>query len=770
MRLCIAILCGTILAGAVEAQTVEVRSGEHENFTRLIVDLPQRQPFEITYGVDSASIVFSNQTFAFDTAPVFARISRDRIQDVEVASDQKGLKIQLGCDCEVSTFWHGPSLLVMDVREAEVSVLLKDEPLSPGKESDQPPRKIDLDSLPDTTSLAASLVEFESSPISTLETDTTRSEDVPLTKKSEANDQKLQEARQRLAMQIGRAASQGLLSPRTSLRRNIDEPQPTEGVLEQEQPIDEEPNDTLSHVNLHAQSSMDRDFLALLGSNDGTTPAMSCLPDDMLDVGAWGTDAPFAEQIGTLHTNLTNEVDAVQHETAIGLIKLYLFYGFGAEANAMLDLVDLPMRDTHLYHSISEIMEHGYASSGSILSDQLSCDNFAALWSVLSYEELPRDIPVESDAALRAFDTLPRHLRSHLGPVLSRRLLEGGHDTAADNVLRILDRHEETITTQAQLVEAEINIHEGQPNEAMETLQEVVSSNSEPSPDALISLIDTSILTEGNVSYDQAMLAGAYAQQYKGDTKRKDLVRVYLIGLAASGAFEQAYQEFEALRSELQDDVQLNVRSELLNQLSRKSDEITFVQLVLGKYRSNLDLLNPSVANSAADRLYELGFYETARSFVAAETVGQANRKRKLLRAKISLAAGEPEQVETDLSGLESEEAIKLLADARSLSGDHATAAELYAQIDDEEKTIRELWLAEDWQNLMDVDNSALSDVAALVASSDQSPTESQSSVSDEDSNRVLARNRGLLQQSSATRETIGQILQASPSPADSTQ
>ena len=291
----------------------------------------------------------------------------------------------------------------------------------------------------------------------------------------------------------------------------------------------------------------------------------------MVDVGNWGTEKSFAEQVGQSRLALMGEFDHLNRDAALKLTRLYLHYGFGAEARMTLALMDEETEETAILQSMAAIMEGNHASANPVLSNQLTCQGPVALWSVLSYESIPRDLQIEVDAILRTFDALPVHLRKHLGPILSRRFFDAGYREAADKALRIINRSGKTSSSESQLVEAEIIRSEGQKTKAAETMKEVVETNSEPSAEALISMIDTTVQSGKGVSFDHAILAGAYAQQNRGGPLETDLLRTYLIGLSASGAFEQSYQEYLRVSSELPRETNETVRSEMLRPTDSES-------------------------------------------------------------------------------------------------------------------------------------------------------------------------------------------------------
>lgn len=775
MRRLIAALYSVAFACSVNAQTVEVRSGQHDGFIRLIVDLPERVDVKIENWREEATVTLPGRKFTFETSRVFDRISRDDIREVISGDGDAKLTLKLGCNCEVSSFWHGKSLLVLDVKETDTILPSVAEMMAPMPDDDslmavpeqqrEPEENRRLTIQQGTVSLAASLAKTTLNSESDAQI-TTDPQPQPLASEETATSEPLaREVREHLVTQLGRAATQGLISPRSSIVPPAKK-QPKPATMSEEEPTAEEDlPPSAGNINLRAQSSIDRDFLAAIQGGMGGLSAPTCVDREVLAINSWGRDAPFAQQVGLLRKDLVGEFDQQNTDAVIKLAQLYLYFGFGAEARQTLSTAPEMHEQAEIYIALSSIMEDGSAPSGSALANQLHCDGPSALWSILSYAALPQDTQINSDAALRAFGALPRQLRSHLGPILSRRFLEAGHKKSADNVIRMLNRNEETVTAGANLVEAEIDRAEGENAKAMEGMEEVVASNTEISAQALIELIDTSLQSGSMVSFDHAILAGAYLQQNRDGALKDDLARVYLIGLAASGAFDQSYEERLRLASSLPQEVLQSVDSEMLNQLTQSADEITFLRHVFTGPPMDRSQIDMKVSNDVAARLIGIGFTDPAREFIAQDVGGRLERERKILRARIALLEGRPKQAEADLVDVEGNDADLLRAEARSMSGDHLAAADTYAALGDQQNSVRQAWLAEDWNRLLQAEESALSSGAALALLNDGGSQDGTNEDQDENTDRVLSKNRSLIQQSSSARETIQDVLASNPSP-----
>ncbi len=756
MRLALAFVIGCLVSTSALAQSVEVRSGRHDDFVRLIVDLPSRTETAVENGRDAATVTFQNKSLTFDTSKVFRRISRDVVADVVANVEGGHLEIKFGCECEVTSFWHGQSLLVLDVRTREE---LFEEAVIEEPEVESTGRILSVPQGP--SSLAASLAKPRLKPEQKPEPAPADAQKQTPTPHPDAENELIREAREQLIRQLSRAASQGLISAkskRQDFKTNDSEETESDTTPPALQPGDEPQIHPGAHVNLRAQSTIDRDFLTAIQEGSGAQPQSVCLTGQEIDVGNWASTSSFSEQIGALRQGLMGEFDRLNEEAVIQLARFYIHYGFGAEARDTLALIQDGTDEAAVLHQLAAIMEDGHVSLTSSLSGQLNCDGPAALWAVLSHQALPKNLPVNAKGAILAFDALPKHLRSHLGPKLSRRFLDADDKVSADKVLRILSRSDETSLPGAELVGAEIDRADGQYPTAIRGMESVVSSNSEPSAEALIQLIDTSIQSDTSISFEYVVLAGAYVQQYRGGPLEQDLARVYLIGLAASGAFDQSFRERERLVEIFDAEGLTNVDEELLNQLVSNADDVTFLKHVMANSQSD-KTLSADIANKSADRLIQIGFPERARPLVSADAAGKAGRERQLLRAEISLLEGKPRQAEVDLLALEGQEADLLRARAKSQYGDHSDAARMYASAGDTDQFLRQSWLAEDWDQLLLTNDRVLSDGAALAS------LESSEDQQDSQEGRILTHNRGLIQKSAAARDTIEEILLANPSP-----
>ena len=750
----LALLCFACLPGVAVAQTVQIRSGEHDTFSRLTMALPKRVEWQVTEVDGGVDLILKSPQLTLDTSAIFTRIPQDRLTAATWSGPNRALQLRFTCACEADVFWHGASLLVLDIRDAPDTTEADPAPemAKPAEPATTP--LIDLGTPSRVASL--DLVLDEPMPMA----------DPPEPEQTDAS-ALTPEVRDRLLHQVGRAASQGLLTPR------LDHAQPRERIhtsgehTRETQPEAPVENMTTAgavtdHINLKAESSIDRDFLSSLAAQQQTLTATGCLADDRINVASWGNDAPFGTQVAALRLQLTGEFDAPDPAIAKQLTRLYLYFGFGAEARVLLDLMSEEDPDKPILRQLATIAEKRHAGPGPNLLTALDCPSAESLWSALSYQDLPTDRPIDSDAILRAFSGLPEHLRAYYGPTLVQRFLRADRKTVATKLLRIINRNEDTKTPQSELAAADLHSAKGEDEDADAALATVVESNSEPTVDALIQMIDQRFTSEREISYELAQLAGAYAYEHQDAAIGPTLDAAYVRALMASGATDQAFAEFQRVMSGVPEEEVSKLQSDLMHRLVQDEEDFTFLRHALPLDPERASSLHTDTANAVADRLLQLGFADQAQPFLTSPApAGNAYaRAQTLLRARLALARQKPRRAIVELLGMTGADANLLRARARSMVGEHKAAYHLYAATDDTDEAQRQAWLGEVWAMSAEADNPVYSDLATLMTQDTEVPAEERTT-----STAILADNRSLVDTSTDMRGTLQALLADNPMP-----
>ena len=554
-----------------------------------------------------------------------------------------------------------------------------------------------------------------------------------------ANGADLDEARNELIKQFGRAASQGLLTPRIQISNPRTERASLDKIEDPPKTDEDEMNEVTPDQGqqIRARSSMDTAFADLMNERIAAlTEANSCLAPALTDVDSWASKAPIWRQVSEKRAALTGEFDRMNDDAVIALARLYVHFGFGLEAKQVLGQLSSETLARRVLIAMADIMDQEHADTGSPLHDQFDCGGDTALWSTLSHEVLPSDQRLDTDEIIQAFSGLPKHLRGHLGPILSRRLLEGGLTEASEAILRILNRTPETTTSRSELIVAQTERAAGKDEEAEARLEKIAKSGSGDAAHALVQMIESLVRRKEAVSYDVAQLAAAYAFENRGGQGARALHRAHVLALAASGAFDEAYTVLDSLEAAQADSLRPTV-SEIL---TRAAPEMTFLKHVLSGRAEPFADMAQSATLDMAKRLFEAGFTEVAAKAVEAHATYADNRDARILRARISLAEGLPRQAEVDLLGLDGRDVNVLRAKARSLAGEHGQAHDLFRSAGLDADAEREAWLADNPGIARDRPEPAV-------------PVPE------------LARKKALLDESNATRAQLRSLLAKNPMP-----
>ena len=730
---------------ATAAQQVTVRSGDHENFARLVLNLPFQSDWTLENFEEGAQLTFGNQNFSFDTSQVFERITRERVTSITTDNDTASLVFKFACACWAEAFWFQQKMLVVDIRKKKPEEIYAQQIQLPTRsDNGSIDTAVSVPKLPyrggaatvalTTEALSSQLAEAKRSPLRSV--------------RDETQSANLDESREKLLRQIGRATSQGLLSPKSTKPRT-DEPiretdRQNEAPAEEIQRPEHTSPKPKNNFHINVRTSIDEDFLERLGGRDADAFSDGCLDAYLFDIASWGSDASFWEQVGPLRSRMTSEFDRNNDDAIRQLAKVYIFFGFGLEASQVANLLPPDEVETEVLTTLAEIMETGSAPQSALI-DQLECDAPNVMWSALAHTQLPPDARLDKDAMLLGFSRLPRHLRSHLGPILASRLLEAGHKNESRSILRIIERGEDRKSTASNLAAADLDLGAGKNMEAEERLTSVIEANDALSPQALILQIDSHLKRGEKISYDVAQLAAAYAFEYENDPLGKELSRVHILALGASGAFQDAFDQLDKYKQSSQS-LSTDIRVELAELLASNADQIEILRYVLSGNLGDAADLKPETVLKIAEQLLDAGFYAETSRVLARNFVGIQNRQARLLRAKAALASDRPRQAEVELLGLSGADANVLRAMSRSMTGEHRQAYELFKSAGMDEEASREAWLANG------------------LSGADAGPADqAEEDIQFEDG--VLARNKALLEAVDGTRDSLDSLLSEAPFP-----
>ncbi len=741
MRLCVAFLvCALSSAKIAWTAPISVRGGEHEEFTRLVFRTDPNVEWEISQNGRDVEISFDDHEDGFRLNQAFDRIQRNRVSDISAIGNS--LLVKLACDCDVTSTRLNEDLLILDIykNENEVDTSdfaeedLFDEPDTSQSQLPQSgatgaielvdilnievPDLVQSTAIPGNSASSANIQENVSelqAPNDTFEevqlplfTDNSPSTSLNIPAFSPANLEnttspevsavetesllRVQNLEDRLVRRIGQAATQGILEPADTqpsdqgenssqvtvdITRNSDDIHNLPGLVPETPP------------NLRVRSSIDLEE-QLDNELQSTLSGLSCPNETLFAIFDWGNDGGFSYGISEMRSSLFGEFDRLDEDAQVSLAKLYTYFGFGAEALAIRQLDPKTTPEHAALWSMAMVLEYGATARISALAKFTECDSDIALWAVLTADPTQHDYDIADNAALRALNKLPTHLRRILAPELSKKFRNFGNVDAANMALRTVKRLPADSPLAVRLETAEIESAKGNIDAASDLMQEVVETGADEAVEALISFIDLKVANKEPLSEDIVLLTEAYLAEYRAQPLGPRLARAHVMALAKSGYFKDAFENLDKA-AQLQVDIE-ELTDSLFSILASDADDVTFLSRVTQNSAERDTHLADRTSFEIAKRLYDLGFPNLSEKFLEKTPENLSPRERALLAANLHLADGDPASALQIANSFEGENFDVLRGNALFLTGRYSESAEVFEALNMMEYAERSLW------------------------------------------------------------------------------
>ncbi len=774
MKLRSLVLCSVLAASSAAAKDVVFQSGEHGSFTRLVATLPSKDTqWDLSRSGARYTFKVEGNAVNFDTDAVFSRIRRNRLAEITTHNDRGEVVLQLACACRIESTPYNDRHVILDIREGLPTDANSLEsapviPLSLGVSLQQERdvhlfRFSDLPVRPNLGMPSPPIQEREVAPgeLSTVSMPSP-SESAPTDVLALENyinrNLKVDSLRKGLMEQVNRAADQKLLETTGFPNMHASSQTPTSNKQRppEQSRIPAQPSTTVedNDLNIVAYNVIDevgRDISALLSGRLGRG---TCLPDSALNIADWSGEGSFVEELSALRKELVGEFDRTDPVALEKMARLYIHHTFGVEARQILSM--LPKSGTiDVLDAMAQIVDNqDIRPADNPFSQQGHCAGDTALWAALSGQRLVGESAVE--AALDALNALPKHLREHLAPTLSNRLVETNETEAAMLVLNAVERANPNPGPRFDLAQATLGNEIGETVAATELLTKVANDNSDVATVAVVDLINSHVKQNIAPTSDTVSLVGALAVEHKTGAMGPDLRRAHALSRMLALEFEPAFliaKEISLLDGDL---AATKVRSQLSDAMIENLDGFDLVTFVLSERLSEPGTLSADASLRLSEAMFSLGFIsETKRLLQTAQETTFLQRKR-ILMARVALADKLPKRAEAEILGIDTPEAEALRAQARSQAGDHQSAATLLAQLGDTKSAEEQAWLGGDFLALTDATTDVYRATSELFSSE---PEASSEDVSDENVG-ILARNRSLLQGSAQVRDVLDDLLQ----------
>lgn len=393
-----------VLAGFATAAPVLVKSGEHDGFTRLVLEFPSPVEWQVGRTADGYALRIANDTPAYDLTEAFKLIGKSRLAGIAADPASGVLNLAIACACYAIPFEFRPGIVVIDLRDGK-----------PPKGSSFEDPLVQVAARPEGDTEAAPPVsaparyDWTVPALAQLRTGAPKAANAQPFATQLDSDPALQPLRDSLLHQLSRGAAQGVvdmakLHPGKTVELAPEgEITPAVRIGLGELPGVSMSNGLPDHESIGAEGQ-------------------ACVDSARLDVARWGDDSPIFAQIAKSSAGLIAEFDKPDPAVLQRAIQFQLFIGFGAEAKQLMQAFPVDLPDKPLWQSMARLVD-GRPDPGSAFIGQESCDSAAALWAILAQPQLDASQHVNTNAAFLAFSALPIGLRRDLGPVLADRFI-----------------------------------------------------------------------------------------------------------------------------------------------------------------------------------------------------------------------------------------------------------------------------------------------------------------------------------------------------------
>ena len=747
---------------AVSAETVTVRSGEHPGYSRLTLEFENFPEWAMGRTDERYVLQIDQDGFEPDLSSVFQRLSADRISDLSFQSDAQQLRIDLNCNCYARAFKHSDRWLVVDILDG------------PAPESARFETRLDVETVE----------QSKTSPVSrTTQTQrqmmTHRQNQIPMTATRRSD-----RIGQFLPVFSTLDDTTEAFSAGNNVRPNLTQPDQEQGLLLQNRTIESDhlpkfwtippllkdgfqnlqvATFNLAHqLNAHISVANEprgkngRNTTPAIHQPDPTTP---CLDDALFELTNWGTEVEISGSIFTARNKLMSEFDIVTPEAAERLARSYIYATFGAEAESVLNIFGQELEHADLLRTLAQIMDSGYAKDSTDLGAQIGCPNSSALWAVLAQQQqiLEKNL-LNKEAVLQTFSELPLHLRRHLGPVLSQRLLDIGETSVARSVLNAVARAPGNHGAPFEVAEARFELTRNNNNIAEETLEKIAATNDAATPDALLSLIRSRLARGLEIDPQIIATTEALAFEHQGTEIGAHLSRTLILAQGQNGSFDAALDGLKALSEEQGNDAEtIALWDHVTKNLASLADDTSFLEIVF-QHQKPLTLapFNPDLRRALARRIVDHGFTDLARTLLKAPN--HPTEADRFILASAALADQKPDLAIDLVRDDNGPEANHLKVRAHTILGNLREAAELAALTENLAAQKEALWRAGSWSQLESIGSDAQQKAAILMLEHTERITDPAPRPDFENQGSLL-RGNALLEQSRTARNAVQALL-----------
>lgn len=665
---------GVLSATTAMAEDVRVLSGEHADFSRIVLIFGQPIEWDEERTGHGFSVRFDRTNLAFDFTRVFDLIPRDRIRAISFDERSNAIDLESDCSCSMEVFLAGKNTIAIDIGSVpEEELAGKAEPTAVGGSVQLPWSPLVV---PKLGFAHAATGPHKLEPVGAIEDRGPESLLWPLA--PGRDHATLEEA---LLRQLGRAASQGLVD--MHLPDGLDAGSETPSA---------HAAPALNATHLASETVFDRALPDARPNPAGQVPDV-CPDEAYFDPSLWLSE-PTDRAIGAARRDILDARDAPDADAISRLVRTYLSLGFGAEAHGVLREFPIDIPGATYYRSIANILDNGAGGETGQLQSLLGCKGPMVVWAALATSEPSQLKEFDAEEAERWFFEFPPNLRRLLGARLVERLHAAGWIDAATGIRNAMERSMDASSPELILLDATNDTPPFGSEVAVSRLRKLQLTDAAVSAEATNLLLEEAI-RQRRVESETIVLAEALAAENRDSEVGQKLLPNISIAHAQLGDFGAAL-EFHARWAAVAvlDDEFDPTLSAVVEEMVLREDDAALLRFLNGGANvRGPQHLSMDVLQKVAGRLLEIGLWKPAEGILSGPGRGATLRHRQL-SAEAALQASDAKLALALLSGEPDARSVDIRARALARLGDHAAASRLLHSSGESTAAAREAWLS----------------------------------------------------------------------------
>ena len=573
----------------IYAQTVGVRTAEHENFTRIVLDVSELDSAQVSRSGKSLRVTVSGKRIDTLRRDFFKRISKNIISDFSILPAGDGFQITLNCECSFAMFKANATMIAIDIFDDKNSSI-QEEKLK-GVISKRISKENQVFDRPEPTK-GEKYAEISPTPTPTPTPSTDNSSHL------------------RLLDALAKMSGNSELVPPIIKQLNLSKESDGQIIFR-----------SLPMQQISNTQEIEGSANAVL---------LSCDAALGLNPANWPQYNDPRTILSSTRKALGDRADDFGANAARHLAKTYLSLAMGAEAISLLNGISEPMQKDRALIAIARVIDGDAASSlRSVIAPFAHCSD-TVIWRLLGASELSAKEADWGNEALKQgreeFDRWPLAMKNTFSARIAESFLTiGSPETAAFSIRRVTPSTDD-LSGEQGIVAAKIAQKTQDSEAAKAILEPILSKDKDQAPLAAIALADIASARRDVLDPAQKAALESYSAELKGTDLEVDLIRARISAEIQQENFAAAVELLMPYRNLARASQFELVLDELAEGILNIDPDVNFLREVVSLPSHNFKGVSEPIQEQLKKRVTRLGFDDLAdqlgRSISVGETLG----------------------------------------------------------------------------------------------------------------------------------------------------